>query len=169
MLSRTRSQNRTRSQRGQATAEFALVSIVFFFLVFGIIDGARLFESWVTLQHAAREGARYAITGQVDCAGYAGDREACITEKAMAATEGLSGGGLGGADVAVTFVAWEYPDYTNPPVDDSAGDQCDAIEVRVTYTHEFAFPLLKAIAPSGVDMTGSQRMINEPFGPCIVE
>ena len=51
-------------ERGQAVVEFAVVATVFFIMfLFGIIDCARLFESWTAVQHAAREGARLGITG----------------------------------------------------------------------------------------------------------
>jgi Flp pilus assembly protein TadG len=50
-------------ERGQALVEFTLVVLVFLLFVFGILDTARLFESWSNVQHAAREGARYGVTG----------------------------------------------------------------------------------------------------------
>ena len=153
-------------ERGQALVEFALVSLAFFVLVFGILDGARLFQSWTTVQHASREGARYAVTGRVDCDGITDDRLACIAQTAVEATTGLSGGGISGSDVAVTFKKWDYPAYSGSGVAGDPGDQCDAIEVSVSYTHGFLFPVLQVLAPSGVDLTGRQRMVNEPFGPC---
>ncbi len=140
---------------------------MFFFLVFGIVDFARFFQSWVTLQHAARTGARYAVTGQVTCTGFTDDRDACITLKAKTATTGLTGGGSSGTDVTVSFKSWQYPDYADPATVDDSGSQCDAVEVTVTYTHHFVLPVLTAIAPSGVTLHGSQRMVNEPFGPCL--
>jgi Flp pilus assembly protein TadG len=153
-------------QSGQSIVEFGMVSIVFFFLVFGIIDFARMFQSWVTVQHAAREGARYAVTGQISCVGTPDDRDACIVEKAKAATAGLTGGGLGGTAVTVTYTSWQYPSYADPGLAGDSGAACDAIEVDVEYTHTFALPVLQVIAPSGVELHGRQRMVNEPFGPC---
>ena len=47
-------------------AEFALTLPLLLLLLFGIIEFARIFQAWVTLQNAARTAARYAITGQVD-------------------------------------------------------------------------------------------------------
>ena len=153
-------------ERGQALVEFALVSIVFFLLVFGIFDFARLFQSWVTVQHAAREGARYAVTGQVVCDGYTDDRDACIVQRAKIATTGLNGGGESGVGVTVSYQSWQYPNYTDPAASGDSGDQCDAIEVDVEYTHSFVLPVLRILAPSGLELHGRQRMVNEPFGPC---
>lgn len=56
---------RTKRENGATTIEFAMVAVLFFGLLFAIIDWGVLW--WVngTMQHAVREGTRYAITGQV--------------------------------------------------------------------------------------------------------
>src|SRR5688572_13187522 len=51
-------------QRGQAMVEFALTSLLFILLVVSIIELARIMHAYVTIQHAARVGGRYAVTGQ---------------------------------------------------------------------------------------------------------
>lgn len=45
-----------RSRRGQTMAEFALTLPVVLLLIFGIIEFARIFQAWITLQNAARVG-----------------------------------------------------------------------------------------------------------------
>lgn len=55
---------RTRRERGASVVEFAIVAPVFFFLLFAMIELCLLFWVNITMQHAVREGARYAITGQ---------------------------------------------------------------------------------------------------------
>jgi hypothetical protein len=150
------------SERSQAVLEFALVGSIFFMLVFGIIDTARLFESWVTVQHAAREGARYALTGRSDCDIASDDRLACIEYQAKEAAMGLSGGS---AAVDVTIRSWPYPDYADPPVEGSAGVACDDIEVQVEYDHQLMTPIIRAIVPN-IPLSGRERVINEPFGRC---
>ena len=54
------------SQKGQALAEFAIVILVLLLIFFVIIEMGRILWGWVTVQSAARVGARYAITGQFD-------------------------------------------------------------------------------------------------------
>src|SRR5258708_12338235 len=49
-------------QRSQALIEFALISPVLLLLVFGIIDIGRAVFYYDTLSHAAREGAREAVS-----------------------------------------------------------------------------------------------------------
>src|SRR5262245_191964 len=90
---------RSGEERGQALVEFTLVSVLFFTVFFGIFDGIRLTPSWITAQHAAREAARFAITGQTGCDKDSdGDyqiiaRDDCIICTARNATTGISGGG----------------------------------------------------------------------------
>ncbi len=55
-----------RHRRGQTAVEFALTLPILLLLMFGIIEFGRIFQSWVTIQNAARTAARYAITGQYD-------------------------------------------------------------------------------------------------------
>jgi Flp pilus assembly protein TadG len=50
-----------RASRGQAIVEFALAFPIFFMLLIGLIEGGRFVFYSETLNHAAREGARYAI------------------------------------------------------------------------------------------------------------
>lgn len=53
---------RRKAQESQALIEFALVSPVLLLLIFGIIDLGRAVFYYDTLNHAAREGARAAIS-----------------------------------------------------------------------------------------------------------
>ena len=162
VLRRVLPTRRGSSERSQAVVEFALVGSIFLMLVFGIIDTARLFESWVTVQHAAREGARYALTGRGDCDIAPDNRLACIEYQAKEAAMGLSGGS---AAVDVTVRMWAYPDYADPPVEGSAGVACDDIEVQVEYDHQFMTPVISAII-GHIPLSGRERVINEPFGKC---
>lgn len=52
------------SEKGQALVEFALVAIALLLFMFIIIESGRIFWAWNTVQNAAREGARYAVTGR---------------------------------------------------------------------------------------------------------
>lgn len=155
------------TEKGQALVEFALVSVLFFMLLFGIFDSVRLLQSWVTVQHAAREAARYAITGQVVCADYSSgnQRVACTVDKAKTATTGIPGGGSGSADVTVSYKYWDYPAFSGAGAS-GLGEPCDQVEIAVSYKHKFVSPVISAVVPGGVDIVGRQRMTNEPFGSC---
>jgi hypothetical protein len=54
-----------RRKRGQTLAEFALTLPFLLLLVFGVIEFARIFQAWVTIQNAARTATRLASTGQI--------------------------------------------------------------------------------------------------------
>jgi Flp pilus assembly protein TadG len=47
-------------EKGQALVEFAMVTLLFFTLVFGIIEFGRALWTWNTIAQATRAGARYA-------------------------------------------------------------------------------------------------------------
>jgi Flp pilus assembly protein TadG len=170
-LLRQRRGTGTWGERGQALVEFGIVAVAFLFLSFGVFDLARLFQSWVTVQHASREAARYAITGRADCSG-ALNRDACIVWTAKHATEGLASAGDDGVspNLIVDTEAWDYDidagNWVNPGIDGATGKECDQIEVTVTYKHKFTLPVLSAISPNGVDVVGRQRMTMEPYSPC---
>ncbi|MDD5250355.1 MAG: TadE/TadG family type IV pilus assembly protein [Rhodocyclaceae bacterium] len=62
-------------QRGSSIVEFALVAPVFFFLFLAVIEFGILFWVNLTMQHAVREGARYAVTGQSNLDPNASDQQ----------------------------------------------------------------------------------------------
>src|SRR5678810_534410 len=50
-----------RGERGTSVAEFAMVAMLFFTLVFGIIEFGRMLYTHNALADATRRGARYAV------------------------------------------------------------------------------------------------------------
>ena len=61
--------NRT-GEQGATMAEFAIISVVFFMIIFGIIEFGRLFYTHNALTDAARRGARFAVLHDkvdIDC------------------------------------------------------------------------------------------------------
>ncbi len=55
-----------RKQRGMAVVEFSLVALVFFTVLFGLIDLARLYFDMAALDEATRRGARLAAVCPVN-------------------------------------------------------------------------------------------------------
>ena len=151
-----------RAEKGQALVEFAFVGLVFMLFIFSIIEGGRLFESWITVQHASREAARWGITGQVDCPEATGDRITCITERAYEGLETLSNS----ASAQVTVNHYDFPAYVDPATPNDPGDACDLLEIEIVYDHQVVVPLIDAITGSTISLSTSERMVNEPFGAC---
>ena len=58
-----------KNQRGAALVELAIVSAVFFTVIFGILEFGRLLWTHNALEDAARRGARYATVRRDDAAG----------------------------------------------------------------------------------------------------
>lgn len=151
--------------RGQTLAEFALIAPLLALLVFGIIDGARMMQSYVTIQGAAREGARYAVTGRSDCDLGSPTRYDCI----VYVTEQTSGN-LDVDSIEVSMRSWAFASggYETTPTEDDPGIQCDNVEVSVEYEYQWITPIMGGLFGS-VPMTASERLVNEPFGACGVE
>lgn len=89
--------------RGGTIVEFALACSVFFLLLFMIIDFAAYGFVNLTMQHAVREGARYAITGQanLDPQGQA-DRKRAVVQKIKDSSMGFFDDVMTEADIVVT-------------------------------------------------------------------
>jgi Flp pilus assembly protein TadG len=147
--------------KGQALAEFALIAPILFILIFGIVDTARAYQAWVTVQGAAREGARYGVTGQSTCDAASPTRVDCIEYITREHAGSLTNSATA---LDVNVRSWGYPTYASKTEGDP-GVQCDALEVEVKYDFEPATPLVAGLI-GGVTMTGRERMVNEPFGPC---
>ncbi|MEW5762999.1 MAG: TadE/TadG family type IV pilus assembly protein [Bacillota bacterium] len=54
---------RSGGEKGQAVLEFALIIPILLLFLFGVIEFGRVFSAQLTVNAAAREGARYGIIG----------------------------------------------------------------------------------------------------------
>jgi hypothetical protein len=150
--------------RGQALTEFAIILPTVLVAMFLIIETGRIFQAYVTVQSAAREGARYAVTGQGGS-----ERVTNIKEVAKSAlTAGLPLIQDPGCDDYCCDQDW-LPEYYCIVVwsrggYDNAGLPGERVQVQVAYNVRVVTPILSAIAPY-VGVTGRVEMINEPFGP----
>jgi Flp pilus assembly protein TadG len=132
-----------RRERGQALLEFALIVPFLLVLILVIIDFGFAMDRRLVLQHAVREGARYAALSI--------DNE-FICDRTVAQSQG----------------ALEYEDislsYDDIDGNGTVTDAGDAINVTATYTWTFPFAreMLEAFGatPPEVDLgpTGSSRL-----------
>lgn len=151
-----------RPERGQSLAEFALIAPIFFLMVFGIVDLSRAFQSYTTIQEAARSGARYAVTGRIDCTGVAiQNRDVCIRHTVDVRVKGLTDA----ASITTTYRSWDFPAYADPATENNPGNQCDAVEVEVHYAYTPMTPIFSKLIGT-VPMGARERLVNEPFGTC---
>ncbi len=55
-----------RNEKGQAMVELALVLPLLLILIFGIVEFGRVFNAYLIVNNAAREGARVGVVGATD-------------------------------------------------------------------------------------------------------
>lgn len=119
---------RRASQRGAVQVEFALVALVFFMVIFGIIEMERMLLVYSSITNAARGAVRYAqvhgsdrtgsgVNGPSDSKSYTNVAD---TAKAL-----LGGSTINPANLTVTV---NYRDTTNNP-----GDR---VQVQVSYQYD---------------------------------
>ena len=147
---------------GQSLIEFALVAPLLLLIIFGIIDMARIIQAQVTINNAARQAIRFAITGQQlkDAGGHYIPRVDSIISVAK---QGLAGLPLTSTDDPQ---AWGfYKIEPNPVVTQTGqvGNPDDFVEVHIHYTVKPLTPLVNAIIPF-LTLQATERGINEEWG-----
>lgn len=157
---------RIKGEASQALAEFALILPVLLILIFGIIEGASLLRAWVTVQHAAQVGGRYAITGQLydgEPGGSGLERENAIVTEARNAADSLPIDDGAGPSAPGYFKVGVRSSSSSPDPDElNAGAPQELVVVSVEYNYEALTPLMRAVIPS-VTLTGRSQMVNERF------
>ncbi len=173
---------RFKDSPGQALVEFALIISVLLAMIFLIIESARILWAWNTVQNAAREGARYAITGQAegpDCPVdfgqpkfVDGGRDVCTNLRVASIINRThtSLSGLPLNEESVTFEDGQYYNIEIWGVDefgqlqyDFGGIPSNPVIVRVTYRVPIITPFFSAILPS-IPVFGQETLNNETFG-----
>jgi Flp pilus assembly protein TadG len=160
------------NNKGQATVEFALVAIVFFGILFAIFDLSLLFYVNLTMQHAVREGTRYAITGRnnLDPNQISPNRRAAMIQKIKDSSNGLYDRNLHvPKDPIISIINpgnVTFSNYTGTPTTGNPGQPNDTIIVRLTYTWPLVTPIFRPFFPGGrYTFTVKSTMKNEPsFG-----
>lgn len=148
--------------RGQSAVEFALLLPVFMLLFMGVFEFARLAASWITMQHAAAEAARYAVSG-INFTAAAQVRENAIIAVARTASLGMNiiGGANSGQAGYYEVTIRSSRSTGNPNEPNDAGGPNDFVRITVHYNH----PALRFIFGTlgYVPLTVKQMVINERF------
>lgn len=117
-----------RSEEGAAAVEFAMVAVVLFMLVFGIIEFGFAFSSWSATGNGAREGAR---------AGAVKPDVAAIEARVRGAASSLNQSRL---TVTITCAAAGGSSFGSCPAS-SAWAEGDLVRVSVRYVYPYITPL----------------------------
>ncbi|HFE66980.1 MAG TPA: pilus assembly protein [Chloroflexi bacterium] len=180
----SKSGSKHNKSRGQAIVEFALIISVLLMMMFLIIESGRILWAWNTVQHAAREGARYAITGQYDgpnCAvdfgqakfvQGAGGRDVCESLRLASIIE-RTHEQLLALPLNETSTRFEDDYYYNIEVwgvdeqgqlaYDNPGRPGQPVVVRVTYQVAIITPFFRPIRTT-IPVFGQETLNNETFG-----
>lgn len=152
-FTRRGSRKTSRGDGGQTLLEFALLLPVVLLFLFAIVDFGIAMDRRLVLQHAVREGARYAALS-VD--------EAFICDRTLAQAQGV---------IAAEDITISYDDMDHNGTRTDAGD---AVNVRADFT--YGFPIVRDFAEAAgisgfsihMDPVGSSRLERqhpEEFGP----
>jgi Flp pilus assembly protein TadG len=159
--------SRPGSAKGQSTVEFALTSLLFFFMLFAVADYGWLMFARMNVQQAIDDGGRYASTGQES--GGSGTR---ISSIISAIQNEVS---VPGVDVTKLSICSVPPggttascyDSTNPTgTAGAAGGPQFTVTLSLVTTLPLLTPLVGQLFPAaGYTFTSSTTFQNEPFDP----
>jgi len=129
-----------RKQKGQTLVEFALVALIFFVILFGLIEFARALWTWNTIVQATRAGARFAVVEAPTGADTEVKNYVVYLNSAGTGTPVLPG-------LTVSNVTVEYLKLsTNPATVASTVSEkrsSDVVQIRISgYAFSFVVPIL---------------------------
>jgi Flp pilus assembly protein TadG len=145
--------------RGQSLVEFALVLMPLFLLILGVVQFGLIFNSYVTMTNAAREGARsgtiYVYDRTLSKAQNDAARNAVIRAQILASMNLLAktspqfAGGSTWTQSGTTFTNGDTTiTYAVPTgITDSDPRTGQTITVRATYHQDLIIPLVSALLP----------------------
>jgi len=147
---------RSRSEEGQTVVEFAIVSLLFIFLVFAIMDFGHLCFVQVEVQSALQEAARYGSTGNhlpnPAIPGTTLSRVISITDIFQQNVLGVQT-----PSIQVSSLSGGST---------SAGGPGDMLTISATVAMPLMTPLIARMFPGGeYTFTTSTTIMNEPFQP----
>lgn len=129
--------------RAQSLVEFALVAPLFFLLVFGLIEGARLAWTYNTLTNATKEGSRYALVHGARSGDPASSAD--VKDHMLDHSTGLSSGNL------TVVRTWIDADDSG----DNENDPGDKVRIETSYRHTFVVGYIFGTDP--IDLTASSE------------
>ncbi len=122
-----------KNEKGQALLELALVLPLLLILVISIVEFGRIGHAYLTLSHAAREGARIGVTGVND---------EVITNSVKNATTTLNQ-----EDLYIN---------TSPPFNGRVSGE--EMQVILDYSISFYMPFIDLLLPNPLDLQGKAVM-----------
>jgi Flp pilus assembly protein TadG len=142
--------HRCKETRGSTLVEFALVVPMIIVLFMGITEFGRFYFTRITLQHAVREAARFAVTGGTLPDPDTGDPMTRVESIRHVILEEAAN-----LDLDVEGLVVDPPDGGGPSA---------VVTVTAEFRFEFIAPVIRQMFPGGgYDFTVATAMKNEPF------
>ena len=137
-------------ERGTTVAEFAMVALLFFTLIFGIIEFGRMLFTHNSLADATRRGARYAVL-------HPSSKEADVKNVVVYGDKAFAAGSLttpvvAGLTPEMVVVTYEGEDLDGDPDTDptSFGSNLGQATVKIVgYSFNFTVPVIGRMIPMG--------------------
>ncbi len=122
-----------KSSRGQSLVETALMLPIILLILMGIIDFGLMFNNYLTVSNASREGARKAAVGG--------------TDSEIRAFVGSAAGALDASHLTVMISPLQ-----------SSRKKGDEVVVTVDYNYSLITPIIASLVPEPVHLSGRTAM-----------
>jgi Flp pilus assembly protein TadG len=139
-----------RRQSATTIVSFALIAPVFFFLVFAISEGARVFNAWVIITNEAREAARYGAVHYDSTQTVAGQQTAIN----QYLSQRLNG--------SVDFTQLAYTTSVTPGNLSATPPVFPTVDVTVSYRVPIIIPMISAVLGNSFPIRTRSIMVGEP-------
>lgn len=177
-------------KRGQSLVEFALALPILLFILLGLLEATRWFHSYLAVQYASREAARFAVTGNPpmftsDGPGsceelghpVTGDPYSLPAEYAQCRVDFIKNVGVSLSKLGVLADSTQgditqagflgvlvrgAPAAGESAQEDHPGVARGRVEVRVVYNHPINNPFFSTLLPT-IRVVSTTELINEPW------
>ncbi|KAB8042820.1 TadE/TadG family type IV pilus assembly protein [Janthinobacterium aquaticum] len=145
------------AQRGATLVEMALITPAFLLLMIGVIEMSMAYFANMTMQHAVREGVRYAVTGNSDL-----DPDSANRHRYQAVTQKIRDSSMGLYDKVNPVLSVNGSSQSNAGMFGQGGD---IVVVTIACSWTFATPMVRALFRDGkAHFVVAATMRNESFG-----
>lgn len=144
-------------QAGATIVEFAIIAPVFLLLMIGVIELSMAYFANLTMQHAVREGARYAVTGNKDL-----DPNSSNQQRYQAVIQKMKDSSMGIYDKVSPVISVNGSSGTSSGMFGNSGD---IVVISVDCSWTFATPMMAPFFKDGKwRFVVAATMRNESFG-----
>lgn len=149
-------QAKENKQAGITLIEMAFITPVFLMLMTGVIEMSMAYFANLTMQHAVREGARYAVTGSKDR-----DPASVNQQRYQAVIQQMKDSSMGMYDKVSPVISVNGSEHTGAAMFGAAGD---IVVISVDCHWRFATPMIRALFKDGkAHFVVAATMRNESF------